>query len=122
MLSLRTILISIISLLLFLSFGCAQKYAVLVSANKVTADDVAYDSVWWYDTVLMYKMLKKMVLRKKISLSSMEKALILIRATIPIILISNLVTPLLIIQIIRRIFRISSPGWPPAILPKISKK
>lgn len=65
MLSLRTILISIISLLLFLSFGCAQKYAVLVSANKVTADDVAYDSVWWYDTVLMYKMLKENGFKEK---------------------------------------------------------
>jgi hypothetical protein len=43
----------------FLSVGCAHKYAVLVSTNKVTADDVAYHSVWWYDTVLMYKMLKE---------------------------------------------------------------
>lgn len=63
--SLRTILIGMIGLLVFLSVGCAHKYAVLISANKVTTDDVGYHSVWWYDTVLMYKMLKENGFREK---------------------------------------------------------
>lgn len=56
---LKRILILMTVSLIFLSVGCAQKYAVLISSNKVIADDVAYHSVWWYDTVLMYKMLKE---------------------------------------------------------------
>lgn len=39
--------------------ACAQKYGVLISANKVTADNSAYHSEWWYDLVLQYKMLKE---------------------------------------------------------------
>lgn len=38
--------------------ACAQKYGVLISTNKVTADNSAYHSEWWYDLVLQYKMLK----------------------------------------------------------------
>ncbi len=57
--ALRKVLLGMIGLSFFLSVGCAKKYAVLISTNTVTADDVAYDSVWWYDTVLMYKMLKE---------------------------------------------------------------
>jgi len=38
--------------------GCAQKYAVLISANKVTHDDVAIHSEWWYDLVHQYRALK----------------------------------------------------------------
>jgi hypothetical protein len=51
----------IITLLLagVLSSGCAKKHAVLISANNVTVDDVAYHSVWWYDLFQQYKMLRK---------------------------------------------------------------
>lgn len=38
--------------------GCAQKYAVLISANNVTMDDVSIHSEWWYDLILQYKMLR----------------------------------------------------------------
>ncbi len=38
--------------------GCAHKYAVLVSTNKVTQDDVSIHSEWWYDLMLQYKTLK----------------------------------------------------------------
>jgi glycosylphosphatidylinositol transamidase (GPIT) subunit GPI8 len=38
--------------------GCAHKYAVLISANKTTQDDVAIHSEWWYDLMLQYKTLK----------------------------------------------------------------
>ena len=46
-------------LLLILSSGCATKHAVLISANDVTSDDVAYHSVWWYDLIQQYKMLRE---------------------------------------------------------------
>ena len=39
--------------------ACTPKYAVLVSTNKVTMDDVAYHSEWWYDLVGQYKMLRE---------------------------------------------------------------
>ena len=38
--------------------GCAQKYAVLISTNNVTMDDVSIHSEWWYDLILQYKMLR----------------------------------------------------------------
>jgi hypothetical protein len=38
--------------------GCAHKYAVLISANNVTMDDVSIHSEWWYDLILQYKMLR----------------------------------------------------------------
>jgi hypothetical protein len=38
--------------------GCTEKVAVLISTNNVTQDDIAYNSVWWYDTILMYDLLK----------------------------------------------------------------
>lgn len=44
---------------LMLSSGCATKHAVLISANNVTTDDVAYHSVWWYDLFQQYKMLRE---------------------------------------------------------------
>jgi hypothetical protein len=47
----------VIFLFVVLSSGCAQKYAVLVSANEVTYDDISYHSVWWYDLFIQYKML-----------------------------------------------------------------
>lgn len=51
----------IVSLLLvgMLSSGCAIKHAVLISANDVTTDDLAYHSVWWYDLFQQYKMLRE---------------------------------------------------------------
>jgi len=36
-----------------------HRYAVLISTNNVTVDDSPYHSVWWYDTFLMYKMLRE---------------------------------------------------------------
>jgi hypothetical protein len=39
--------------------GCAQKYAVLISANNVTMDDLSIHSEWWYDLILQYKMLRE---------------------------------------------------------------
>lgn len=46
-------------LLGLLTSGCATKHAVLISANNVTSDDVAYHSVWWYDLFQQYKMLRE---------------------------------------------------------------
>lgn len=42
-----------------LSAGCAAKHAVLISANQVAFDDIAYHSVWWYDLFQQYKMLRE---------------------------------------------------------------
>ncbi|HEY8019863.1 MAG TPA: hypothetical protein VIH93_02105 [Thermoanaerobaculia bacterium] len=39
--------------------ACTPKYAVLLSSNQVTMDDVAIHSEWWYDLVLQYKMLRE---------------------------------------------------------------
>lgn len=55
----RNIILSIMSLFVVLSIGCAQKYAVLISTNQVTGDDVAYHSEWWYDLFLHYEMLRE---------------------------------------------------------------
>jgi len=55
----RTLIVLLLSLFLLFSIGCAQKYAVLISANNVTVDDVAYHSVWWYDLFIKYKMLRE---------------------------------------------------------------
>jgi hypothetical protein len=51
---------SVILILLTLTSctGCTEKVAVLISTNNVAADDIAYHSVWWYDTVLMYDLMK----------------------------------------------------------------
>lgn len=38
--------------------GCKEKVAVLISTGNVLTDDVAYHSTWWYDTVMMYDLLK----------------------------------------------------------------
>ena len=38
--------------------GCKEKVAVLISTNNVITDDLGYHSVWWYDTVMMYDLLK----------------------------------------------------------------
>ena len=50
-------LVLVLALLLIFS-GCATKHAVLISANNVTADDVGYHSVWWYDLFQQYQMLR----------------------------------------------------------------
>lgn len=42
-----------------LGAGCPQKYAVLISTNRVMWDDAAYHSEWWYDLFLQYKMLRE---------------------------------------------------------------
>ncbi len=39
--------------------SCKEGVAVLISTHDVTADDIGYFSVWWYDTVLMYELLKE---------------------------------------------------------------
>lgn len=44
---------------LLVATACTPKYAVLVSTNQVTMDDVAYHSEWWYDLVLQYQMLRQ---------------------------------------------------------------
>lgn len=54
--SLRAVAIAV--LLALAGSGCAHKYAVLISANKTTADDVPIHSEWWYDLMLQYKALK----------------------------------------------------------------
>jgi len=57
---LRNSALFIISLFFVFSIiGCAQKYAVLISTNQVTADDSMIHSEWWYDLVLQYKILKE---------------------------------------------------------------
>jgi hypothetical protein len=37
----------------------APKFALLVSAHDVKGDDNNYDSEWWYDLILQYKLLKE---------------------------------------------------------------
>ena len=56
---LRRLKLGMLCLLIVVSLGCAQKYAVLISTNKVTADDVSYNSEWWYDLYLQYSMLRE---------------------------------------------------------------
>lgn len=55
----KSLALNIVFLFSLLTGGCAEKYAVLISANNVTADDSAIHSEWWYDLVLQYKMLKE---------------------------------------------------------------
>lgn len=55
----RNIILSIMSLFVVLSIGCAQKYAVLISTGEVTTDDTKYHSEYWYDLFLHYKMLRE---------------------------------------------------------------
>lgn len=55
----RRVFFGLMSLFIVFSFGCAKKYAVLISTNEVVSDDVAYHSEWWYDLFLHYKMLKE---------------------------------------------------------------
>ncbi len=43
---------------LVLAMGCREDVAVLISSNNVTVDDLAYHSVWWYDTVLFRELLE----------------------------------------------------------------
>ncbi|OGW23971.1 MAG: hypothetical protein A2X59_13485 [Nitrospirae bacterium GWC2_42_7] len=53
----KKIIIAICLTAVLMAAGCAQKYAVLISTNEVTMDDVSYHSEWWYDLILQYKML-----------------------------------------------------------------
>ena len=55
----KGLLIINLLMLWMLPSGCASKHAVLISANDVTTDDVAYHSVWWYDLFQQYKMLRE---------------------------------------------------------------
>lgn len=55
----KYLLITSLLLMWMLTSGCATKHAVLISANDVTTDDVAYHSVWWYDLFMQYKMLRE---------------------------------------------------------------
>lgn len=55
----KTLVIINLLLVLMLSSGCATKHAVLISANNVTTDDLAYHSVWWYDLFQQYQMLRE---------------------------------------------------------------
>jgi hypothetical protein len=50
-------LLSLIALCCLSAVGCAHKYAVLISTNNVTNDDMSIHSEWWYDLILQYKML-----------------------------------------------------------------
>jgi peptidase C13-like protein len=52
-------LLSLLAVCCLSSAGCAHKYAVLISANNVTMDDVSIHSEWWYDLILQYKMLRE---------------------------------------------------------------
>lgn len=55
-----TSLIAAVFAVMLLSLsGCTAKYAVLVSTDTVTSDDVAYHSEWWYDLYLQYAMLRE---------------------------------------------------------------
>lgn len=40
--------------------GCTNHYAILISTNEVSSDNVAYHSEWWYDLFLQYKMLREL--------------------------------------------------------------
>ncbi len=55
----RNIAITITVFIICLHQGCQcpRKYAVIISSNNVTMDDVAYHSVWWYDVIHQYRML-----------------------------------------------------------------
>jgi hypothetical protein len=55
----KTLVIINLLVVWMLSSGCATKHAVLISANDVTTDDVAYHSVWWYDLFQQYEMLRE---------------------------------------------------------------
>jgi len=47
----------LLCLILMLLSGCS-KYAVLISTNEVTQDDISYHSEWWYDLFLQYQALR----------------------------------------------------------------
>lgn len=55
---LRSFTLGLLCFLIVFSIGCARKYAVLISTNEVTLDNVSYHSEWWYDLFLQYRMLK----------------------------------------------------------------
>jgi len=44
-------------LLLWFAAAEAKKYAVLISAGETTEDDAMFNSEFWYDLVLTYRML-----------------------------------------------------------------
>lgn len=52
------LLLGLIAVGLVMVPGCTPRYAVLMSSHEVTVDDVAYHSVWWYDLVDQYRMLR----------------------------------------------------------------
>jgi hypothetical protein len=54
----RKLLSGMIILFLVFSIGCAKKYAVLISTNKVIMDNNSYHSEWWYDLFLEYGALR----------------------------------------------------------------
>jgi len=58
-------LLSLLAVCCLSAVGCAQKYAVLISANNVTMDDVTIHSEWWYDLILQYKMLREKGYKEK---------------------------------------------------------
>jgi len=47
----------LLCLTLSLLSGCS-KYAVLISTNEVTQDNISYHSEWWYDLFLQYQALR----------------------------------------------------------------
>ncbi len=49
--------LTLLCLALMLLYGCS-KYAVLISTNEVTQDNISYHSEWWYDLVLQYQALR----------------------------------------------------------------
>ena len=50
---------SLLAVGLLTATACAPKYAVLISSNQVSMDNVAYHSEWWYDLIVQYQMLRE---------------------------------------------------------------
>ena len=48
----------LLCMMLMLLSGCS-KYAVLISTNEVTHDDISYHSEWWYDLFIQYQALRE---------------------------------------------------------------
>lgn len=56
----RSILLPLLAFCLPALAACsAHKYAVLLSTNEVSTDDVSIHSEWWYDLVAQYQMLRE---------------------------------------------------------------
>ncbi|MDH3523351.1 MAG: hypothetical protein OES32_07165 [Acidobacteriota bacterium] len=54
----RSTVLCLLCVISLLAPGCT-KYAVLISTNEVSADDVIIHSEWWYDLFAQYQMLRE---------------------------------------------------------------